>query len=310
MEKIPVVIDTDPGIDDFFALMLAASLENLEIKALCSVAGNQDLGKVSENLRRICGLLGLRARVAAGAGKPILGERIAAGHIYGENGLGDVRLPDCPVEFDRLPAWDVLYEEAKKAGAALRLIVIGPLTNAAIALLKYPDLKRRLRDIVLMGGSADFGNVSAFGEFNIVADPEAADIVFQSGVPIRMVGLNATRLSGLREAELQEFSATCGRYSGIVRELLAFLRESGRARGFDEVVLHDALAVAFAAREEVLELKACRVAVETRGGMCRGRTAVETEPWREKASPNALVAFGVDRELYLSMLREMLARWA
>lgn len=306
MKKIPVVIDTDPGIDDFFAIMLANSLENLDIRAIMSVAGNQVVEKVSDNLKRICGLLDINTRLSIGAPKPIVGEQITAGHIHGENGLGNLILSDNNLKFDTLSAWDVIYEEAKKSQGDLRIIALGPLTNVAIAILKYPDLKNYIKDIVIMGGSTNTGNVSIYGEFNIVADPEAADIVFKSKIPLTMVGLNVTHETGLIKEEVDELLSIECKYSKEVKHLLEFLRESELAYDFSDVILHDALTVAYAADERVLEVKDFPVYIETRGKLNRGRTVVDLDNWRKDKIKNARVAIDVDKRLYFNMLKDML----
>ena len=158
MIKIPVILDTDPGVDDFMAIMLANSSDRLDIKAVTVVAGNQTLKKTSKNALDIASFLKMKTRIAKGAEKPVNKEIEIADEVHGESGIGSVVLPDGNLEFDSDYAWDVMYQEAVKAEGKLQIIAVGPLTNVAVAILKYRDLKHYVDRIVLMGGSTDYGN--------------------------------------------------------------------------------------------------------------------------------------------------------
>ena len=166
-------------------------------------------------------LLGADYPVYPGAERPLVREPHVAGKFHGENGLGDVELPlpDCAPE--TTPAWDALYEAAKRMPGELRLVATGPLTNVAIALTKYPELKTLLHSIALMGGAAVGGNVTPAAEFNIYDDPDAAQIVFKSGVPLVMCGLDVTMQAELRPADWDEMAGYGNRCGSLVRELFA-----------------------------------------------------------------------------------------
>jgi len=309
MGKIPIVIDTDPGIDDFFALMLARSADVFDIRAIQTVAGNQVIEKVTDNAIRICQMLDIRTRLSRGAEKPILGEQITAGNIHGSNGLGDLQLEKGNLAVEKLAAWDVMYEEARSVEGNLKIIALGPLTNIAIALLKYPDIKNFINEIILMGGSTGLGNVSVYGEFNIVADPLAADIVFKSGIPLTMVGLNVTHKTTLRDEEIEELLSVPCKFQKEVAQLLHFAQKTEKEYGFNGVILHDPLTVAFALEPTVLTLKSCPTFIETRSGLNRGRTVVDLDPWRKDALDRVNVAVDVDKAKFLEMLKNMLRYW-
>ena len=179
MKNIPIIIDTDPGVDDFIAIMLANSCDKLDIRALTAVAGNQTLEKTVKNSLNIAELLKMDTRIAKGAEKPLNIDLMVADHVHGDSGLGPVVLKDSLRELDKDYAWDVIYQEAIKAEGKLQIIAIGPLTNIAIALMKYADLYKHIDKIVIMGGSTGIGNVRPYSEFNIWADPFAADVVFK-----------------------------------------------------------------------------------------------------------------------------------
>jgi pyrimidine-specific ribonucleoside hydrolase rihA len=310
MGKIPIVIDTDPGIDDFFALMLARSAEIFDIRAIQTVAGNQVIEKVTDNTLRICQMLDIRTRLSKGAEKPILGEQITAGYIHGSNGLGDLQLEKGDFAVENIPAWDLMYEEARNAEGDLRIIALGPLTNIAIALLKYPDIKNFIKEIILMGGSTGLGNVSVYGEFNIVADPVAADIVFKSGIPLTMVGLNVTHQTILSEEDIEELLAIPCKFQKEITHLLRFAQKTEKEYGFNGVILHDPLTVAYAMDPTVLTLKSCPVSIETRSGLNRGRTVADLDPWRKDALDRVNVAVEVDKAKFVEMLKNMLRYWA
>ena len=195
MERIPIVIDTDPGVDDFFCLALACAYrDRLDLRAVCTVGGNHNTDVTTQNALDILALLGCESvPVARGADRYLTAEfGPPVVHCHGENGLANVTLPRSPRSPDPLSAWDKLYAEAVAAGGELVLVTVGPMTNTAMALARHPDLPRRLKKIVVMGGSIGGGNITPYAEANVGHDAEAAAQVFGCGVPIDMVGLNVT----------------------------------------------------------------------------------------------------------------------
>ncbi len=305
MTNIPIIIDADPGIDDFFAIMLAKSCRDFEIKGITTVAGNQILEKTTQNALQIATLLGIDTRIGKGATGPIHRELEIAGNVHGENGLGGVRLPAAICELDKDYAWDVIYQEAVKAKGRLKLIAVGPLTNVAIAILKYPDLHQYLDEIVMMGGSTGIGNHGAYGEFNIWVDPEAADIVFKAGIPLTMVGLNVTMATGITAEELEDILAIECKHSQEVTELFRFMQASYKKLGHDFVAIHDALAVAYVMDKEVLSCKPYYVTIETRSTLNRGRTVVDLDNSHRDKVSNAKVAMEVHKDKFIELLKNM-----
>ncbi|MBQ6358351.1 MAG: nucleoside hydrolase, partial [Clostridia bacterium] len=203
--RIPIWLDTDPGVDDAMAMALLFALPEYDVKGVSAVAGNVELSKTFQNARDLAAFFGRKdVPVFPGADRPLFREPRTAYFVHGENGLGDVTLPrsDAPVE--KLPAWDALYEAAKAAEGELVLIAVGPLTNVALALSKHGSLGKLLKKIVIMGGSASYGNATPAAEANIFCDPEAASTVFQCGVPIVMCGLDMTLKTVMTPAELDE----------------------------------------------------------------------------------------------------------
>lgn len=209
MKKFPVWLDCDVGVDDAIAIMTAHALSEIDLLAISTVSGNAPLSATFPNAHRMNGLMKTHYPVYKGADRPLLVEPQYAAAFHGENGLGDVELP-LPEDavMNVTPAWDALYDRAKQHPGELRLIAVGPLTNVAIALTKYPDLKTLLHTILIMGGAASGGNVTPAAEFNIYADPDAAQIVFKSGVPIVMCGLDVTLQAVLTPEDWDELAAT------------------------------------------------------------------------------------------------------
>lgn len=301
MSKIPVIIDTDPGIDDFLAIMLAKSSAKLDIRAITAVCGNQTLEKTSKNALDIANLLDINVAVAKGAQTPLDRELYTAGDVHGENGIGNIYLEASSKEFDNRYAWDLIYDEAKKENGNLEIIAIGPLTNIAIAVLKYPELVNMVKRLTIMGGSAGSGNRTEHAEFNIWADPLAADIVFKSGFNMAMVGLDVTRKTLLSEENIEEIKAVKSEHIDIIGSLLDEMFKRYKKLGNPGVVIHDALAVAYVIDESCLELKNCQVSIESRDEIRIGKTIVDLEG-KDK---NVAVAFEVDFNLFKDLFEKM-----
>lgn len=306
MFKIPVVIDTDPGIDDFFAIMLANSSDKLDIKAITSVAGNQTLDKTAQNALDISKYLKMNCTVAKGASKPLNIHFHTAEYIHGESGLGNIELLNSKCDFSRDYAWDIIYKEAKKSQGNLKIIAIGPLTNIAISILKYPDLKDYVDNIIIMGGSCNFGNISAYSEFNIWCDPFAADIVFKSEIPKIMVGLDVTMNTLLTEEEIISLVSIESNVTKETKKLLYYLKDKYRNLGIDGIALHDVLAVSYVINNEILECKDYYVAIETRGNLNKGRTVVDLDNSHRDKKKNVSVAINVNRKIFIDTLRDMI----
>ena len=186
MAKIPVWIDCDTGVDDAVALLVAHRLEALEIVGLSTVAGNVALDKTTRNTLAVCDLAGADYPVHPGAAKPWLQAYADASAFHGADGLGGASLPAPKRSAEKTPMWDALFDAAQRHPGTLTLVATGPLTNVATALAKYPQLTSLLARIALMGGAAVGGNRTPCAEYNIFADPDAAQAVFRSGVPLVM----------------------------------------------------------------------------------------------------------------------------
>ena len=200
MNKRSVIIDCDPGIDDAMALLAAFRAPELDIKAITPVAGNVPLVHTAPNALKILALGGREdIPVYPGADRPLTGQAREASEVHGADGLMGWPMPEPRSVLRDEKAWDVIWREAKALGGELELIATGPLTNLAIALAKYPDLPKYIKKLTVMGGGACFGNATPAAEFNIYADPEAAEMVFRSGMPTALCGLDVCHRAHLTE---------------------------------------------------------------------------------------------------------------
>jgi inosine-uridine nucleoside N-ribohydrolase len=307
---IPIVFDTDPGHDDALALLLAARAPELKLLAVTCVAGNQTLDKTSLNARRIMTVGGIRdVPVAAGAASPLIRALQTAPYAHGESGLDGYEFG--PPEIDLVPEHGVelMIHAIQESPEPVTLVPLGPLTNVAMAFLRAPEIKQKISRIVLMGGAAHLGNVTPAAEFNIYVDPEAAQIVFDAGLPITMVGLDVTLQARISAPERERIRALGTPVGQMVAALLDwYSRGSERRYGVDGPPIHDALAVAAVIRPDLLETKHVNVVIETEGTYTAGRTVCDLFGATGRPA-NADVALGVKREAFIELLTEGLARY-
>jgi inosine-uridine nucleoside N-ribohydrolase len=297
LASTPVLIDCDPGHDDAIALLLALASPEVELLGVTTVAGNQTLAKTTANAIRVLELVGGEdVVVAAGADRPLVREPFVAAYVHGETGLDGPALPPPRAHPVDEHAVDFL---AERLGPRVVLVATGPLTNVALLLERGARPER----IVVMGGSIGVGNVTPAAEFNIWADPEAADAVFRSGLDVTMVGLDVTHKALVKPDSFREL----GRVGRVVAEWLDFYRVFHRETyGFDGSPIHDALALAHVIRPGLLETVERHVAIDIESELCRGRTVVDL--WRRTGdAPNAHVAVDVDVNAFVELLATRIA---
>lgn len=269
-----VIIDTDPGVDDALALLLAMRSPELKIEGITPVAGNVPLDLTLPNALRMVEIAGRTdIPVAAGAKVPLVRRLVTAAYAHGENGLGGAVFPEPKTKPIAEPAAEFIRTVVREYPGEVTLIPIGPLTNIATALSLDSELAAMVRGIVLMGGSLSGGNITPAAEFNIYVDPEAARIVFQSGIPITMVGLDATRKTSLTEDHVRTLEAAQNPVSQAAAKIGRNAINHNRERGF--LVgpnMHDSLAVAAFLDPSILKFKEYYVDVETTGELTAGET--------------------------------------
>ncbi|WP_460683432.1 nucleoside hydrolase [Modestobacter lapidis] len=298
------MIDTDPGIDDALAILLALASPEVDLRLVTTVHGNVELAQTTENALRVLHLAGRSdVPVAAGAGTSlVVPQPERAGHVHGVAGLGGVVLPPSPAAVDPRPAVTALADLLTTSEEPVTVAAIGPLTNIALLLAVYPGAAARIGRLIVMGGSATRGgNVTAAAEFNIWADPEAAAVVLRAGLPTVLVGLDVTLPTVLTAADIARFAAA----GPVAAQAAAFLGQyvdhARTAYGTDGVVVHDALALTEAIVPGTLGTVLRDVVVDTGPGAGRGQTLVDRRA--ASTAPDAVaVAEQVDSEAAVGFL--------
>ncbi|MBS4686753.1 pyrimidine-specific ribonucleoside hydrolase RihA [Aeromonas sobria] len=301
---LPVILDCDPGHDDAIALILALASPELNVLAVTTSAGNQTPDKTLNNALRILTLLGRDdIPVAAGAPKPLARELIIADNVHGESGLDGPKLPDPAFAPQAMTGIELMAKCLRESPQPVTLVPTGPLTNIALLLAAHPELKPRIARIVLMGGAAGAGNWTPAAEFNIYVDPEAADMVFNSGIPITMCGLDVTHEAQVMDEDIERVRAITNPVAQCVAELLDFFMIYHRDPkwGFAGAPLHDPCTIAWLLAPELFHGVECRVDIETRGEHTVGMTVVDRYGLTGKPA-NALVLLGLDRPGFIDLL--------
>lgn len=338
-KKIPLIIDCDPGGDDAFAIMMMQGSGKFDIRAICPVNGNSPLKATKENAMNTACYLGINTRIAIGADKPLIqgisvGDNLAdlkaQAEKNGENAeeIGnkfiDMDFGTPNQEFNPDPAWDVIYQEAKKFPGELVILAVGPLTNLAIALTKYQDLKGLIKQIVCMGGTTGPGNANSYAEFNTFIDPYAWQCVLKSGVPFVMMGLNVTDQGYHTLEELKELAQVQSKISPMID---AFYRQAVEwdqklssgdfpMEMFGEnpwsggkMSYPDAVAAAYLIDPTCIHAEYKQVKVETRSPIAFGQTMVDLRKGTRGAVPNCTVGLTCDREKYLQIVKDCVAAY-
>lgn len=319
----PVIIDTDPGTDDAMAILLALSSPEIDVRALTVVPGNVTGEQGLENALKLVSLAGrCQIPVAGGAKRPLAQKLITAEFVHGRNGLADIELPASACRADPRFGPDLIIEMVHAMPGQLTLVPVGPLTNIALAVLKDPSIVPLVKEVVIMGGSITEGNVTAAAEANIYNDPEAAQVVFDAGWKLTMVGLDVTHRTSFGAPHLARLAKTHGVLNDFATRVMRFLVELSAKFGVEGTPMHDPLAMGVAIDPSFVKTRHMRVDVETRGQFTRGATvgnrnnAVERNELRgdryvmtgiDRVEPNAWVAVEVDAERFISFFIDRLA---
>jgi len=269
-----VIIDTDPGVDDALAILLALRSPELKVEAITPVAGNVPLDFTLPNALKLVEIAGRTdVPVAGGARHPLVRQLITASHVHGNNGLAGVEFPEPKIKPVAEKAPEMIRKIVNANPGEISIVAVGPLTNVALALRDDPDLAGKLRSIVIMGGSLSGGNVTPAAEFNLYVDPEAARVVFDAGVPLTMVGLDVTRKVLFTDERLKALEVAKNP-SGIAAAKIMAATLEHLNRGPHPMIeaMHDPLTVANLIDPGILTLKDYYVEVETEGEFTAGET--------------------------------------
>lgn len=305
MTPTPIVLDCDPGHDDAIALLLALASPEVELLGVTTTYGNQTLAKTTENALRVLELVGRAdVPVAAGADRPLVRDLVVAAHVHGESGLDGPVLPVATTLPRTDDATGFIASAVRGSSRPVTLVPTGPLTNVARYLETHGG--EGIERIVLMGGAVAEGNMTPAAEFNIWADPEAAQRVFHAGLPVVMAGLDVTHRAVTTPA-LQERLRAAGTVGTFVADLVDFFTVYHRETyGWEGAPIHDAVAVAEVVRPGLLRALECNVEVEVESELCRGRTVVDL--WRRTDRPaNAAVGVDLDTDAFFDLLVERIA---
>lgn len=312
MRARKIIIDTDPGQDDAVAMLLAlASPEDIDLLGITVVAGNVPLELTQKNARIICELAGFpRTKVHAGCDRPLARDLITAEHVHGKTGLDGPTLEDPKMPLQAQHGVDFIIDTLRSAPAgSVTLCPLGPLTNIASAFNKAPDIVEKVQEIVLMGGAYfAVGNITPTAEFNIYVDPQAADIVFKSGVNIVVMPLDVTHKALVTSARNDAFRAIASPVGIAVAEMTDFFERFDKQKyGSAGAPLHDPCVIAYLIRPELFSGRHVNVEIETGSELTMGMTVADW--WGVTGKPpNALFIGDVDADGLFALLTERLAR--
>jgi inosine-uridine nucleoside N-ribohydrolase len=312
-----IIIDTDPGTDDALALMLALNSPELDVRAITVVPGNVTAAMGLVNALRMVSLANrCDIPVAAGAQHPLFQKLITAEFWHGKNGLANIELPESKCQVDPRFGPDLIIQLVHASPHEITLVPVGPLTNIALAIEKDPSIVPLVKEVILMGGSISGGNVTAAAEANIYNDPEAAQIVFQAGWPLTMVGLEVGDKALFTHKYLDELTQTHGPINDFIVSVLKFLVNLSGTFDLPGSPMYDPSAVAVAIDSTLVKVREMHIDVETRGQFTRGETVANRHGDVErnvlygdryiiegvdKVSPNAKVCVDVDADRFLQL---------
>ncbi len=307
-----IIIDTDPGHDDAVAILLAlASPEELDVLGIVAVAGNVGLQQNAVNALKVVELSGRRdIAVYAGCERPIRRKLVTAEHVHGKTGLDGPTLPDPKLQLESMHGVDFIVDTLRREDAgSVTLCALGPLTNLAMAFIKAPEVIPRVGEIVLMGGGYfEAGNITPAAEFNIYVDPEAADVVFSSGIPVVQIPLDLSHGMLTTPARNEAFRAIGNRTGQVTAELMEFFeRFDGEKYGQEGAPLHDPCVIAYLLKPELFSGRKINVEIETASELTLGATVADY--WGVTDRPrNVLFLRRGDADGYFELLTERLAR--
>lgn len=319
----PMIIDTDGGVDDALAIVMALNSDHIDLKAITVLAGNIDVHQAAKNVLRIIDIVGPKQSplVAKGCTKPLVNPPFNAAGIHGADGLGELhqfkqadgspRYPELSLELASDDAINVLLNAAQEYGSDLTIVALGPLTNIATALERDRTTLQKVGRIVIMGGAVKVpGNISAAAEFNFFVDPHAAQVVMESGIPLTLVGLDVAMKAPLARQDIEAFAQqNPSQVSQFIADCtgiyMAFYRDN---EGFHGCYLHDPLAVGVAIDPSLVSTESVYMVVETEGQFTAGMSLADLRDRRDEATfpPNVEACLDVNTERFLDMFYNLM----
>lgn len=308
MSRKQVWIDSDCGVDDAIALFSAFQLKNIDILGISAVCGNVEEEKTYKNARDIAHLAKRDdIKVYHGATKPMIVELEMAKHVHGENGVGDIVLEESPSVHQSEMGWDALYQAAKNSPNGISLVTLGPLTNIAIAIAKYPDLSQYINEILIMGGAIEGGNSTPSAEFNIFVDPHSAQAVFMSDIPKVMFGLDVTLKSSLHMDDILEIKSCNNEVTDFFFESIQTCLIFYDKYGYKNMMcLHDVCPVLYLEYPDLFSGSMAGVYVETQGPLTFGKTVCDLKSDFKFEKRDTLVMTEVNQKEFAKIIKELL----
>lgn len=312
MSRRKIIIDTDPGQDDAVAILMAlASPDELEILGITAVAGNVPLALTEKNARIVCELAGKTdTLIFAGCAEPMTRKLVTAEHVHGKTGLDGPQLNDPTMPLQDMHAVDFLINTLRReAPGTVTLVPIGPLTNIGVAFSRAPDIIERVQEIVIMGGAYfEVGNITPAAEFNIYVDPEAADIVFKSGIPVVTMPLDVTHKALTTKPRVEAFAGLGTEVGRMVSEWTNFFERYDKEKyGSEGAPLHDPCTIAYLLQPDLFTGRHVNVEIELDSTLTRGMTVADWWGVTDRA-PNATFIGDMDADGFFDLLTSRLAR--
>ncbi len=299
-----IILDTDPGIDDALALLLALASPEIQLEAITTVSGNVG---VEQTTRNTLALLTLAGRtdipVARGCRDPLVRPRLDAAYVHGKNGLGEVKLPEPTIHPVEQHAVELIIDRVLQNPGQITLVAVGPLTNLALALRREPRIAQTVHEVLIMGGALQVpGNTTPSAEFNILADPHAAHIALHAGWPIRLVSLDTTMQTPLSRSQVNTFTQGGGKVKTVIQQMLAYYFDVFAPQyGVTAFHMHDPLCLGAAFRPDLITWEPVYVDVELSGTLTLGETVAYFNNRPNAPAPNVQASIGVDAERFVQL---------
>lgn len=304
MKKRKIILDCDPGHDDAIAIMLAARHPAIDLLGITIVAGNQTLNKTLVNGLNVCQKLDINVPIHAGMPKPIMREQIVADNIHGESGLDGPIFAPLVRKAESKHAIQYIIDTLMNSDGDITLVHVGPLTNIAVAIRMQPAILPKIREIVLMGGAYGTGNFTPSAEFNIYADPEAARVVFTSGVPLVMMGLDLTNQTTCTADVISRMKKVGGPAGELFSDIMSFtLKTQYENYGLDGGPVHDATCIGYLINPDAFKMQDMYVEIDVNNGPCYGRTVCDELGVTGK-QPNTKVGMTIDTKWFWDLVEE------
>ena len=302
MEKRKIIIDCDPGHDDAIALLMAANNPKLDVLGITIVAGNQTLEKTCRNGLNVCQALNINVPIYAGMSLPMVREQVVAANVHGETGLDGPVFGPLHMKAEEKHAISYIIETLMASEGDITLVPVGPLTNIAMAMRIEPRIIPKIAEIVLMGGAYMIGNFTPSAEFNFFADPEAAHVVFTSGAPIVMMGLDLTNQTICTKDMITRIESIGSKASALFGDIMRFvLKTQYEEFGLAGAPLHDATCIAYLTDPSLFEMQSMYTAIDIKSELCYGRTVCDVNDVLKKPH-NSLVGMNIDSEGFWNMV--------